>query len=822
MSIYDKIISAFGMLRDIIAGKAEKSDIAPEFSTSSTYGEGTLVMKDGTLYRCTSLHSGAWDASNFSATTVDGALAMIPQSDKAAEEANADVHDVIDAEYTVVNQGDAVEVHVAAEDPYAAAEEMSPGNVSTAYLKGDVKLFGISVCDIKNIEDASYMFAGNTGIKKCTVPDWFNPGKMDYMFKMCTSLEQVDFSNHDIRIDGTRNTSWSAEGMFLGCSNLSSVCMDEEGYSSIKFCSRFGSIRDFFKGCYTLDKVKFRATYHTSDVPSEEDYAIAAEIKSASGLFGNCVNLTEAHIEGFSIGYIVDGFIGDSTYSSLIGMFDGCNSLRSISFKLVSGYENEAFLPFSGLVSLESVTLDSVFYMGSYFDPKWFDGTPLKEISILFSFSNTYFDSTLLPKTLTSVKIVSSFKWESSKEFDAFRDNKNIESLTLRDGLLNGCTNLTGAFMDCTSLSNAEILSSESSYASYMFKGCRSLLSCTVDGMIGGKSDRPDVVETFYGCEALTSLKLPECFGEGATDASRCFAMCLSLLEIDAKEIGASPDCCNLNSCFSMNLNGVPAYGVVTEISVSGSFGTQEGVDLGHCFRDCFRLRTCSLPATFGVLASCVSGCFKGCWAYNPSLSAYFGKSASHVDSCFCGCSSIENLDLSGGFGTSSKVLSVEDCFYGCNKLESLELSNDFGSSANTVYACFGDCKKLKSLPKFSGFGSSAYDFAECFKNCKELTSLSLPADFGSKAENVDYCFDHCTKLESITAIKFPVSFSLACCPLTAKSAKIVLNGLVDVSNKTTQTLELSYTTLESLSEEDISIASDKNWSVVTGTCYDE
>lgn len=814
MSIYDKIISAFGMLRDIIAGKAEKSDIAPEFSTSSTYGEGTLVMNDSTLYRCTSLHSGAWDASHFSATTVDGALAMIPQSGNDAEVTDADVHDVMDAEYKVVaDAGDAIEVHVAADDPYASAEEMSPSNVSTAYLKGDVNVCGILVADIKNIEDASYMFALNTGITKCTVPDWFKPGKMDYMFKYCTSLKQVDFNNHEIQIDGTRNTSWSAEGMFLGCKSLSSVCKDEEGYSSIKFLSRFGSIKDFFKGCISLDKVKFWATHHT-----DSGYAHASEVASASGLFGYCSNLTEAHIKGIVVGLNAGG---DGTASSLVGMFDGCSSLRSISFTLVNGDENEAFLPFSGLISLEQVALDSVFYNASYFDPKWFDGTSLNEISISYSFSNTYFDSTLLPKTLTRVSIISSFMWNRSIEFDVFRGNESVESLTLRDGLLNQCTNLTGAFMDCTSLSEADILSSVSSYASYMFKGCSSLERCKVDGIIGGISDYPNVIETFCGCEALTSLTLPECFGEGARVANGCFAMCLSLRKIDAKCIGASPDCIGLVSCFDMDYrNDVHGHGIVSEILLSGSFGTQEGVCIERCFRGCNYLTTCSLPATFGVLASSVGECFMDCWCYKPSLSADFGKLAYNVYSCFCRCSSIENLDLSGGFGTSS--MSVERCFYGCSMLSSLKLSNGFGSMATSVYACFGGCKKLTSLPEFSGFGSSAYDFRECFIDCMELTSLSLPADFGSMAELVDYCFDNCKKLESITAIKFPVSFSLACCPLTADSAKIVLEGLVDVSNKATQTLELSITTSESLSEEDISIASDKNWSVVMGACYYE
>jgi len=76
MTLYQKVIAAFGMLRSAIGQKVEKSALAPTFSESAAYSEGRLVYRGDTLYRCTVVHSGAWDPSHFTETTVDEALSM--------------------------------------------------------------------------------------------------------------------------------------------------------------------------------------------------------------------------------------------------------------------------------------------------------------------------------------------------------------------------------------------------------------------------------------------------------------------------------------------------------------------------------------------------------------------------------------------------------------------------------------------------------------------------------------------------------------------------------------------------------------------------
>ena len=76
MTIYQKVIAIFGLLRSSIMQRAKKSAIAPTFSESVAYSTGRIVYRGDTLYRCTVVHSGSWDPSHFTETTIDEALSM--------------------------------------------------------------------------------------------------------------------------------------------------------------------------------------------------------------------------------------------------------------------------------------------------------------------------------------------------------------------------------------------------------------------------------------------------------------------------------------------------------------------------------------------------------------------------------------------------------------------------------------------------------------------------------------------------------------------------------------------------------------------------
>lgn len=53
------------------------SQLAPVFSTSASYAVGALVTYNDALYVCTTAHSGAWNASHFTATNVSSRLSVL-------------------------------------------------------------------------------------------------------------------------------------------------------------------------------------------------------------------------------------------------------------------------------------------------------------------------------------------------------------------------------------------------------------------------------------------------------------------------------------------------------------------------------------------------------------------------------------------------------------------------------------------------------------------------------------------------------------------------------------------------------------------------
>lgn len=64
-------------IKSAAAVKADEADIASAFDATATYDVGDLVYYGGTIYRCTNAHEGDWDADDFSATTISEELNAI-------------------------------------------------------------------------------------------------------------------------------------------------------------------------------------------------------------------------------------------------------------------------------------------------------------------------------------------------------------------------------------------------------------------------------------------------------------------------------------------------------------------------------------------------------------------------------------------------------------------------------------------------------------------------------------------------------------------------------------------------------------------------
>ena len=103
------------------------------------------------------------------------------------------------------------------------------------------------------------------------------------------------------------------------------------------------------------------------------------------------------------------------------------------------------------------------------------------------------------------------------------------------------------------------------------------------------------------------------------------------------------------------------------------------------------------------------------------------------------------------------------------------------------------------------------------FASHSELTDLYINFDVRSIKDNYySYrgIFYSCSSLKNVVG-KFEgakINLGLSYCPLTADSAMVFINGLATVTG--TRTLSLSATTYDSLTSEQIAIATSKGWTV--------
>lgn len=162
----------------------------------------------------------------------------------------------------------------------------------------------------------------------------------------------------------------------------------------------------------------------------------------------------------------------------------------------------------------------------------------------------------------------------------------------------------------------------------------------------------------------------------------------------------------------------------------------------------------------------------------------------------------------------TSKVTDMSFMFLGCDRLETLDLSNFNTINLKSARQMISFCDKLKTVDASNFDTRNLSDFTSMFCNCDELTTLYANIDF-SKAYNNLNLFHSDYNLTNIVGrfSNIKQSFFIDSSPnLTVDSLMVIINGLATVTEK--RRLVLSATTYDSLTNEQIAIATSKGWTV--------
>ena len=162
----------------------------------------------------------------------------------------------------------------------------------------------------------------------------------------------------------------------------------------------------------------------------------------------------------------------------------------------------------------------------------------------------------------------------------------------------------------------------------------------------------------------------------------------------------------------------------------------------------------------------------------------------------------------------TSNVTNMSHMFYDCERLETLDLSNFDTINVKSARQMISFCPKLKTVDASNFDTRNLSNFDYMFGNCDELTTLYANIDFSKAYENLNlfYSDDLLTNIVGrFSNIK--QSFFIESSPnLTVDSLMVIINGLATVTEK--RTLALSRTTYDSLTPEQIAIATSKGWTV--------
>ena len=244
-------------------------------------------------------------------------------------------------------------------------------------------------------------------------------------------------------------------------------------------------------------------------------------------------------------------------------------------------------------------------------------------------------------------------------------------------------------------------------------------------------------------------------------------------------------------------------------------FDTSQVTSMYEAFYQCNKLEEINLTNVDTSNVTDMTQMFSSCSNLTSlDLSSFNTSNVTDMSAMFNVCRNLTSLDLSS-FNTSN-VTSMKSMFNVCRNLTSLDLSNFDTSNVMNMQYMFYSCSALTSLDLSNFDTSNVMNMQYMFGGCDTLVNLYINFDT-SNVTVYDYfngIFNSDIKLENVVG-KFEgakVNLNLSDCPLTSASAMVFINGLATVTEK--RTLKLSATTYDSLTTEQIAIATSKGWTV--------
>ena len=217
-------------------------------------------------------------------------------------------------------------------------------------------------------------------------------------------------------------------------------------------------------------------------------------------------------------------------------------------------------------------------------------------------------------------------------------------------------------------------------------------------------------------------------------------------------------------------------------------------------FYYCYALRIVTKLDCTGVTST--KEMFWGC--YNLQVVELSNTNSNNsIEDMFYNCYSLKKIKMD-----CSQVSNMDEAFYYCKTLEIVELLNM--TRVSKMYYTFTQCSALKSV--YLSNTSTVTNMNSTFSYCASLQNITK-LDFSS-ATNLNYIFSGCISMCILDIENINGYIDLSNSTQLSRTAIVkILNNLATVT--TTTKLSLGSVLLNKLTEEDIAIATNKNWTLV-------
>ena len=615
-------------------------------------------------------------------------------------------------------------------------------------------------------------------------------------FSLCTGLERINLSTFD-----TESVE-SMYGMFNGCSALQELDL------STFVTTNVNTMSYMFQGCQSLAELVLD-NFDTTNVTNMSymfsrcsgltklDLSMfnTENVTNMYNMFYSCTGLTELLLTNFNTEKVED----------MQSMFNRCQELKRLDLSsFVAPKVKTMMYMFNSCTKLEELIFGNI------------NTEVLENMSYMFSGCSS----------LTSLDLTS-FKVENvTTMYSAFINCGKLASINLTGWVTTNTENMQFMFSGCSALVELDLstfVTTKVKTMKNMFINCSNLTSLDLTSFVTPALE--DLYGMFYGCGQLTSILMPNFNTTNIKTFYGLFYGCKNLLSIDLSSFDTS-NATNMSYMFhgcaalsSLNLSNFVTNKVtemqymfyecgMTELILT-SFVTNLVTNMSYMFNNCNKMTNLDISSFDTSRVTNMQSMFNSMTSIQSlDLSNFDVSNVENMKTMFNNCSSLTSLNLSSFVTTKVKDMSY--MFYMCTKLPIIDLSTFDMSSVETMESMFELCianidmsgkntNKVKTVYKmFKSFGGTSINMSGC--------------SLADSTNNQEFIYNALKLTDFVAPSNIKSSMDIRANNLTVDSLLSVINALDLV--ETSQELEIGATNIGKLSDEQILIATDKNWTI--------